>query len=184
MRASREAVSRRVHADPGVGDVSSRRGARRSDTPNDARVHDLGRGACVPCGIKINRQYTDSTQQLQHKGALSVSRNMSDLHVRSTVDTGKRKERTDSSSRSTTTCRSAPNVSPVRRSRAGGLVLRTVQVCIWSRSPCGPKIAMASTAPFTAPNQCGVHVENSTASPGLIAKSCAPSNSRNRPEST
>ncbi len=27
---------------------------------------------------------------------------------------------------------------------------------------------MSSTAPATAPNQCGVHVENSTASPGSI----------------
>ena len=39
------------------------------------------------------------------------------------------------------------------------------------RSPCGPKIVIASTGPSTTPNQCGIQVENSTASPGLTVRS-------------
>ena len=52
------------------------------------------------------------------------------------------------------------------------------QSCRWSRSPCSPNSVIASTGPSTAPNQCGVHVENSTASPGLMVKSFSPRISR------
>ena len=44
---------------------------------------------------------------------------------------------------------------------------RGARACRWRRSPCGPKMARSSTGPSTAPNQCGVQVVNSTASPGL-----------------
>ena len=60
----------------------------------------------------------------------------------------------------------------------------TNQLCRCSCSPCGPNSAIASTGPSTAPNQCGVHVENSTASPDLMVKSRSPSISRIWPDST
>ena len=50
-----------------------------------------------------------------------------------------------------------------------------------SRSPCGPTIMMSSTGPSTAPNQCGVQVENSTVSPASIVKSASPRSSRSGP---
>ena len=58
------------------------------------------------------------------------------------------------------------------------------QPCRWMRSPVGPKIPSTSTGPSMAPNQCGVHVLNSTASPGSIVRSSSPSTSRRRPAST
>ena len=61
---------------------------------------------------------------------------------------------------------------------------RRLSVCRCSRSPCGPNIMIASTGSSSTPNQCGVHVENSTASPGLMVKSRSPRTSRNRPDST
>ncbi len=49
--------------------------------------------------------------------------------------------------------------------------------------PFAPNSVIASTGPSTAPNQCGVHVENSTASSGLMVKFFSPRMSLSRPES-
>lgn len=56
--------------------------------------------------------------------------------------------------------------------------------CRCSRSPWGPTIMMSSTGPSRAPNQCGVQVVNSTASPGSMTKDSSPSSSRRRPSRT
>ena len=45
---------------------------------------------------------------------------------------------------------------------------------MWTLWPWGPKRAISSTGPSIAPNQCGVSVENSAASPGLIVNSSSP----------
>jgi hypothetical protein len=58
------------------------------------------------------------------------------------------------------------------------------QVCRWSRSPCAPKMMMASTGSSMTPIQCGVQVQNSTASPGWMVKSRSPRIRRSRPDST
>ena len=44
------------------------------------------------------------------------------------------------------------------RPRCSRLSTPSAQACRCSRSPCGPKIAISSTGPSTAPNQCGVQV--------------------------
>ena len=62
--------------------------------------------------------------------------------------------------------------------------LRLLQPCRWERSPCAPKTAISSTGPSIAPNQCGVFVLNSTASPGSTIRSCWPRIRRMRPSRT
>ena len=61
----------------------------------------------------------------------------------------------------------------------------TTPVPGWPAARChSPDLMIASAGASTTPNQCGVQVENSTASPGLMAKSRSPRTSRNRPDST
>ena len=74
-------------------------------------------------------------------------------------------------------------------SRRGGRAGRRADVarqwsCRCIRSPCGPRIAMSSTGPSTAPNQCGVWVLNSTVSPGSTVKSWSPRRSHILPART
>ena len=52
------------------------------------------------------------------------------------------------------------------------------------RSPWVPRIAISSTGPSMTPNQCGVQVVNSTASPGSIVRSSSPRRRRRWPSST
>ena len=55
----------------------------------------------------------------------------------------------------------------------------------WMRSPWGPNSVSTSAGSGPAlPNQCGVRVSNSAACPGFMTKSCSPSRSRSRPDST
>ena len=61
---------------------------------------------------------------------------------------------------------------------------RLVQPWRWERSPWAPKTAISSTGPSIAPNQCGVFVLNSTASPGSTIRSCSPRIRRIRPSRT
>ncbi len=54
----------------------------------------------------------------------------------------------------------------------------------WMRLPSGPKMPISSAGPSTAPNQCGVQVLNSAASPGSRTCSASPRIRRSRPERT
>ena len=84
-------------------------------------------------------------------------------------------------------CRS-PSSTPTALHRCGWSTRRPIcdsALCARAaRSPCGAEQPIASTGPSTTPNQCGVHVENSTASPGSMMKSRSPRISRKRPDST
>ena len=94
--------------------------------------------------------------------------------------------------------RGGAGVQPARRCGVGGAAaagrgnvsdgltsaLSRLHSCRCSLSPCGPRIMRASTGPSDAPNECGVQVLNSTASPASMVKSRSPRTSRMRPDST